>query len=228
MDLHKKVILITGASLGIGKELAFSFAREKCKLILTYFEHESEAIQVKEKCLSLGASDVLLLKMDLSKDEDIKRVVVQSKKSFGKIFLLINNAAVISWKPLKDQSFDEISYQYNVNLIGTIKLTKLIIPLLSYGILNMLSVSGINSDHRQIIYSSAKWGLRGFTKSLAQEYPQLKFYSFVCGGVATRMKNFEGTSPEKPANLILTFFKKDFPLDSGEELDAIKFPSFYP
>jgi short-subunit dehydrogenase len=137
---------------------------------------------------------------------------------------LINNAAVISWNTLEKQSFKEINEQVGVNLLGTIKLTKICIPLIKYGILNMLSVSGIIPDNRQIVYSSTKWGLRGFTKSLSKEYLNLKIYSFVCGGVATRMKNFKGMSPKKPAKLILTFFKKDLHLESGSEIEAINYP----
>jgi short-subunit dehydrogenase len=140
---------------------------------------------------------------------------------------MINNAAVISWKSLEEQSFKKIDEQIGVNLLGTIKLTKCSLPLIEYGLLNMLSVSGLVPNNKQIIYSSTKWGLRGFTKSLAKEYPNLKVYSFVCGGVATRMKNFIGISPKKPANLILNFFKEDFSLESGSEIDAINYPGFY-
>jgi short-subunit dehydrogenase len=226
MNLNEKIIFITGASLGIGREISYCFAKEKCRLVLTYFEHEKEGEEVREECLKLGASEVLLLKLDLNKEEDIKKVVKYIQNKLGKIFILINNAAVISWKSLEKQSFKEINEQVEINLLGTIKLTKLSVPLIEYGILNMLSVSGLISDNRQIIYSSTKWGLRGFTKALAKEYPALKIYSFVCGGVATRMKNFEGISPEKPAQLILTFFKEDFSLESGSEIDAINYPMF--
>lgn len=226
MDLNEKVVFITGASLWIGKETAYCFAREKCKLILTYFKHKKEGQMVKAECLKLGASEVLLLKLDLNKEVDIKKVVRNIQSKFGRIFLLINNAAVISWKQLEKQSFKEIDEQTGVNLLGTIKLTKLSLPLIEYGILNMLSVSGIVPNNKQIVYSSTKWGLRGFTKALAKEYPNLNIYSFVCGGVATRMKNFNGISPKKPANLILNFFKKDFSLESGSEIDAINYPEF--
>ena len=227
MNLNEKVIFITGASLGIGKETAYCFAREKCKLVLTYFKHKREGQKVKAECLNLGASEVLLLKLDLNKERDIKKVVRNIKSKFGRIFLLINNAGVVSWKQLEKQSFKEINEQIGVNLLGTIKLTKLSLPLIEYGVLNMLSVSGIVPNNKQIVYSSTKWGLRGFTKSLSKEYPNLNIYSFVCGGVATRMKNFEGISPKKPAKLILDFFKEDFSLESGSEIDAINYPGFY-
>jgi len=227
MNLTGKTIFITGASLGIGREIAYCFAKEKCKLVLTYFKHKKEGQKVKKECLNLGSPEVLLLKLDLNKEEDIKKVVREIKKYFGKIFLLINNAAVISWDTLEKQSFKEIEQQVGVNFLGTIKLTKCSLPLIEYGILNMLSVSGLVPSNKQIIYSSTKWGLRGFTKCLSKEYPNLKVYSFVCGGVATRMKNFKGTPPEKPAKLILTFFKEDFPLESGLEIDAINYPEIY-
>jgi NAD(P)-dependent dehydrogenase (short-subunit alcohol dehydrogenase family) len=89
MNLNEKVIFITGASLGIGKETAYCFAREKCKLVLTYFKHKKEGQMVKAECLNLGASEVLLLKLDLNKEGDIKKVVRKIKSKFGRIFLLI-------------------------------------------------------------------------------------------------------------------------------------------
>jgi len=122
MNLNQKVIFITGASLGIGKETAYCFAREKCKLVLTYFKHKREGQMVKAECLNLGASEVLLLKLDLNKERDIKKVVRNIKSKFGRIFLLINNAAVISWKKLEKQSFKEINEQIGVKASQEIRL----------------------------------------------------------------------------------------------------------
>jgi len=225
VSLKNKTIFITGASIGIGREDAFKFAREGCKLVLTYFRDKKEAQLVSKKCLGLGSPEVLLLPLDIRKDSSITKTVEKIIKRFGRISILINNAAVIYWKPLKEQSFKEIDDQLRTNLEGLIKITKILIPYIDNMIINMGSAASMpgNLKTNQSVYGATKWGVRGFTQALTKEYQNLKFYNFVSGGVATRMKNYKGIAPDKIAQLILDFAKEKYTLKSGLDINARDF-----
>ena len=120
-DLKNKIILITGSSLGIGKETAFKFAKEGCKVIVTYYKDKKEGLDVADECRKLGASDVLVLQLNVADDKSIKDCVKEVIKKFKEIDILINNAGVIVWKTFDKQSFEDIEYQLRINLEGLIK-----------------------------------------------------------------------------------------------------------
>ena len=225
VSLKNKTIFITGASIGIGREDAFKFAREGCKLVLTYFKDRKEAQLVSKKCLELGSPEVLFLHLDIRKDSSITKTAKEIIERFGRISILINNAAVIHWKPLKEQSFKEIDDQLKANLEGLIKITKILIPYIDNMIINMGSAASMpdNLKKNQSVYGATKWGVRGFTQALTKEYPNLKVYNFVSGGVATRMKNYKGIEPGKIAQLILDFAKEKYTLKSGSDINAKDF-----
>lgn len=122
-SLKGKVVFISGASLGIGTETAYKFAEEECKLAITYFRDKDKVIEVSERCKKLGASDVLVLHLDVTNNESIVKTVQQVVQHYHEISILINNAGVIVWKQLKDQSFGEIESQIRTNLEGLVKLT---------------------------------------------------------------------------------------------------------
>lgn len=225
ISLRNKTIFITGASIGIGREDAFKFAREGCKLALSYFKDEKEAKSVAKKCLDLGSPETLLIHLDIRKDSSITKTVQEIIDRFGRVSILINNAAVIYWKPLEKQSFEEIKNQIKTNLEGLIKITKTLIPYIDNMVINMGSAASMpgNVKTNQSVYSATKWGVRGFTQALAKEYPNLKIYNFVSGGIATRMKNYKGTEPSKIAQLILDFAKQKYTLKSGSDINARNF-----
>lgn len=225
VSLKNKTIFITGASIGIGREDAFKFAGEGCKLALSYFKDKKEAKSVSKKCLELGSPEVLLLHLDIRKDSSITKTAKEIIERFGRISILINNAAVIHWKPLKEQSFKEINDQIKTNLEGLIKITKALLPHIDSMVISMGSAASMpgNVKTNQSVYGATKWGVRGFTQALAQEYPDLKVYNFVSGGVATQMKNYKGIEPGKIAQLILDFAREKYTLESGSDINARDF-----
>ena len=110
IDLAGKSVLVTGASIGIGRETALRFAAAGCRVALTYFEHRAEAEEVAQRCLGLGAPDASRRLARSSRDEDSICVVLERRDRRGSAALdvLVNNAGVISWKPFLEQDFGEL------------------------------------------------------------------------------------------------------------------------
>src|SRR3989344_2962366 len=132
-----KVVFITGSSSGIGEQTAYCFAKTGAKLALTYHTDEKGAQRVREQCLKLGASDVMLEKLELADDVCIRLTAENVINKYGKVAILINNAGILSQKPLAEKSFAEIREQIKTNLEGPIKLTQLCLPHIKESIVNI-------------------------------------------------------------------------------------------
>jgi NAD(P)-dependent dehydrogenase (short-subunit alcohol dehydrogenase family) len=222
VDLENKVVLITGSSIGIGQATAFEFAKEGCKVVITYYKDKEEAEKTRLKCMTLGASDTLLIHLNLMENESILFTVEKVIEKFGQIDILINNAGVLAWKPLRQQTFDEIEAQVRVNLEGLIKMTKASLPYLTDCIINISSGAGKSPFPDLTTYCATKYGVRGFTQSLALEEPDFRVYSVNPGMTATRMTNYQGVPPEKVAKIILNTAKGLYNVSSGGDIDVWK------
>ncbi len=214
-----ETVLITGASVGIGRETAFFFAEAGYNLILTFNKSSKEAQEVKKKCEAEGAT-VLLLPLDISTEESIKKCLQEALKKHKTIDILINNAGIIVWKNLKDQSLQEIEDQLRTNLEGLIKLTKLFLPHVKKSIVNIASGAGKTGYDTLTTYCATKFGVRGFTQALAEELPLLKIYVVNPGMTATRMNNFEGVDPKKVAQIIFRTATDYYKKPSGADIDV--------
>ncbi len=217
MDLENKNILITGSSKGIGEQIAYAFSKEKCRVIITYNSDISGAQKVAHKCKDLGADDVIILKLDTRDDENIKKAVEEVVEKFGHIDILINNAGVIGWEKFENESFDEIEGQVGTNLLGMIKMTSASFSQIKEGIINIASRAGHLPYPGRAVYCATKFGVIGFTKSLALEYPDLRIFSVSPGAVKTEMWNFDsGVDPAKIADMIVKGWKGEIPLKDGD------------
>jgi len=215
-----KVVFITGSSLGIGRETAFKFAEEGSKIIVTYYKDKKYAFDVAKKCMELGASDVLVLGLNLMDNKNIKDCVENIVKKFGKIDILINNSGVISWKLLKEQTFEEIEEQIRTNLEGLIKVTKECLPYIGEAVINVASGAGKSAYADLSTYCATKFGVRGFTQSLAEELPKIRVFAINPGMTATRMTGFKGTPPEEVAKVIINVAKGKIKPDSERDVDV--------
>lgn len=220
MDLKNKVVLITGSSLGIGRETAFKFAEEGCKVVVTYFKDKKEGEEVAKNCASFGAADVLLLQLNVMDNKSIKNCVKNTIQKFNHINILINNAGIVIWKQLKEQSFEDIENEMRTNLEGLIKMTKECLPYIKDVIVNISSGAGKDAFAGLSTYCATKFGVRGFTQAIAKELRNLKVYSVNPGTTATRMNNFRGAKPEKVADVILRTVKGEIKADLSRDIDV--------
>ena len=223
IDLRDKVVVVTGASLGIGRETAFGFAAEGARLALSYLEHKAEAHDVAARCRELGAREVAVERLDLGVEGSIRAFVEATVEGFGGFDILVNNAGMVVWRPFLDQRLAEIEAQLRVNLYGVLTLTWLALPHVRDAVLNVVSTASLHGTSRLAPYGASKWGLRGFTKSLAKEHPGLRLYNVHPTVTATRMNDFEGMAPERVAEVILMVARGELALEPGADVDLRDF-----
>lgn len=215
-----KVVLITGATGGIGREVAFRFSKNQDHLILGYHQDQDIANEVAKKCRSLGAKSVQIFPLDLEDAASINHLVTKGAKEFGRIDTVVNVAGYLSTGFLEQQNDEDIDRMIDVNFRGLVKLTKVSLPYLKQGIVNVGSNLGISGRKRLAVYSATKFAVRGLTKSLAQELPQFRIYTVNPGLTATRMGGFCGVPPEKVAEIIWKAAEGKYRAPSGSDINV--------
>lgn len=218
--MKNKVVLITGSSNGIGRETAFKFASEKAKVVVTYCKDRRGGQNAEKRCRELGASETLLIKLDIRDNKSIENAVDKVIKTFGKIDILINNAGVAVWKPLKKQNLSDIENQVRTNLEGLIKMTWACLPHVKDMIINIASGAGQTGFADLAPYCSTKFGVRGFTQALAQEISKPKIYAVNPDMTKTRMTGFQGRPPERVARIVFNTAKGNYRKPSGSDINV--------
>lgn len=218
-----KSILITGGSIGIGRHICIALAKKNYNIIFSYYKDKEEAELTKKACEEAGAQNVFYLYLNLNEDESIKKFAAEVIGKFSKIDILINNAGVISWKNLEEQSFEEITSQVRVNLEGLIKITKIFLPYIKEMIINISSGAGKTAYAGLTTYCATKFGVRGFTQALAKELTNIKVFSVNPDMTKTRMTNFSGRPPEDVAKVILDLVEGKIEANSGDDIDIWRY-----
>ena len=221
MNLKNKVVLITGSSDGIGKETAILFAKEGAKTIVTYNSNKKGGERVLEECKKFN--DSILIPLDVSQNGSIEECVKRVISKFGQIDILVHNAGVVYRKNFEEQNNNDIDLQININLNGLIKMTSATLPYLKKQnngfIINIASGAGKMGIPGLSVYCATKFGVRGFTQVLAKELPEkIKIYSINPGRIATKVSNYDGTSPEKVAKIIVDSVKEE-KVETGGDFD---------
>lgn len=167
-----KVAMITGATRGIGKQIALTLANEGYNIVLNYRTENDELIQAKNEIESKNVN-CLTVQGDVTNFEDCKQMIERAINEFGKIDVLINNAGITKDMLLARMKEEDFKQVIDVNLVGTFNMTKNVISYMmkarSGRIINISSVVGIAGNAGQTNYSASKAGIIGFTKSLAKE-----------------------------------------------------------
>ena len=173
MKFKNKVVIVTGAGTGIGKEIAILFSQLGAKLAIAG-RRKSKLGEVK-KIIENNQGECLVIPADISKVSETKSVIKKTKDKFGKIDIVVNNAGIYKPNPITDVTEKEYDLMMNTNMKGAYFLTKFAVPELrkSKGskILNMASLSGLKGIRkvRNSVYSSSKAAMIMFTKTLALE-----------------------------------------------------------
>jgi len=169
MDYKNKVIVISGASKGIGKSTAYYFAEKGASLIITYNQSEDLSNQVRDDIKKKYNVEIDNLKCDLKNEDDIKNLYKFIKEKYGKINILINNAALSLDNDFELKSKDEFMEVLEVNVVGTFLMIKYLSKLMDNGyIFNISSTDAIDTfNSLNIDYSASKASINNMTKSLA-------------------------------------------------------------
>ncbi len=167
-----RVAFITGATRGIGKQIAITLAKSGCNIAVNYRTENDDLKSIKQEIESNNVK-FFAVQGDVSNYEDCERCVKEIIAEFGQIDILVNNAGITRDTLLIRMKKEDFEQVINVNLIGTFNVTKNVIPYMlkarSGRIVNISSVVGISGNAGQTNYAASKAGIIGFTKSLAKE-----------------------------------------------------------
>ncbi len=189
--LQDKVVIITGASQGLGRALALAFSREGANLVITS-RNEDALKPVAEEAEGAGA-EVLVIAVDVSESEDVEKLVKAAAERFGRIDVLVNNAGLLGPRvPIAEYPEDEWRKVLEANLTGPFLLSKAVIPHMPEGgsIVNITSGVSIEGRPRWGAYSVSKFGLEGLTQILAAELEErgIRANSVDPGSMRTEMR----------------------------------------
>ena len=208
MTLKDKVALITGAGRGIGKAVAGAYARAGAHLALCA-RTASELDQAVAELRALRV-EVEGYVCDVSLEEPVREFVGAAQRKFGRIDVLVNNAGVMTRPvPMIELDVKKWDYTMAVNLRGPFLITQAVLPIMikqkSGSIINVSSSIGRGAYANFLAYATSKWGLEGFTQTLAAETrsSNIRVNSVEPGYVATKLTGFHGSKPESVTDVFV-------------------------
>lgn len=217
--VENQVVLVTGASRGIGKAIATSFAKSGANVAFTYLSSVEKG-QALEKELEGFGIKAKGYRSDASKFDQAEELVNQVIADFGQIDVLINNAGITRDGLLMRMSEEQWDEVIDINLKSVFNLTKACIkPMMkakSGSIINMTSIVGIKGNAGQANYSASKAGIIGFTKSVALE---LGSRNIRCNAIAPGFIETEMTGELNEATV--EEWKKNIPLKRGGDANEV-------
>ncbi|MGM0851582.1 MAG: 3-oxoacyl-[acyl-carrier-protein] reductase [Bacillota bacterium] len=172
MNLEGKVALVTGASRGIGREIALELARKGCNVAVNYSGSEAKANEVVDEIKGLGR-EAIAVQCNVSDSDAVQAMVKETIGEFGSVDILVNNAGITKDNLLmrmKEAEWDDV---ININLKGVFLCTKAVTRQMmkqrSGRIINISSIVGVSGNPGQANYVAAKSGVIGLTKTTAKE-----------------------------------------------------------
>ena len=186
-----RVVLITGASRGIGRAMAIKFAESGWLVAANYNKSEDRALQLKRM-----SDNIYICKADVSNRNEVNNMIENIRRELGPICVLINNAAVSSIKMFSDITEEEWDYTFDVNIKGVYNCTQEVLPDMirkkSGSIINISSMWGQVGASCEVHYSAAKAAIIGFTKALAKELgPSFVRVNCIAPGVVSTEMNMD-------------------------------------
>lgn len=193
MDVRGKVALVTGSAVGVGRATVLELARRGASVVVNYTKSEDDARRTVADAEALGAK-ALLIRADVSRDEEVRSMVARSVQELGGLDILVNNAAITHFVPFQDleamteEKWDEI---LAVNLKGSFFCARAAAAamLAAEGgvIINVASVAGIRCVGSSIAYAASKAGVINMTVGLARVLgPKIRVNCVAPGFIDTR------------------------------------------
>lgn len=204
-----KTVIVTGGTKGLGKAIAKVFALHNYNLILTYLHDDASALQTKKE-LEQFNSKVMIVKSDVSDEQEVIKLLDSVKSKFESIDVLINNAGIAIDTTLDDKTVDNFKKILDTNLIGPFLTSKYIGRFMfnqGYGkIINISSTNAIYTYYKESLdYDASKAGLNSLTLNFADIYaPVINVNAIACGWINTEMnKDMDQEFKDKEESKIL-------------------------
>ncbi|MDO4329444.1 MAG: SDR family oxidoreductase [Lachnospiraceae bacterium] len=202
---QKKTVLVTGASRGIGKEIALKFAAEGWQVVITCLNNKEKLEAVQSQIQALGVS-CLAFTGNMGDMADCKRLFQEIQNTFGSLDALINNAGVSHIGLFQDMSMEDWNRLITCDLTSVFCCCKLAVPEMlkrkQGKIINISSVWGVCGASCEVAYSAAKGGVNALTKALAKELApsNIQVNAIACGAIDTEMNQW--LEPEEKEALL--------------------------
>jgi NAD(P)-dependent dehydrogenase (short-subunit alcohol dehydrogenase family) len=222
--LEGKAAIITGGDSGIGRAVALAFAREGADVLISYLEEEESDAQESAHVVEDSGKKAVKVPGDISEEAHCRRIVERAVEEFGKVDVLVNNAAYqMTFGGITEIPSDLLEHTFKTNILAMFWLCKASIPHMREGgsIINVSSIQAYQPSPPLLPYSTTKGAIVTFTKGLAQEVIQqgIRVNSVAPGPVwtpilpasmpAEQVSQFGGTSPTgrpaQPAELAPAF-----------------------
>ena len=216
-----KTVIVTGGSRGIGAAIVKELAKEKYNIVLNYNKSEEEAKKIQKELEELDIK-IEIFKADVSKREEVEKLVKFTLEKFKNIDILINNAGIAQVKPFMDITDEDWEKMMQINLNSVFYCTQEVLNNMIHNkkgcIINISSIWGITGGSCEVHYSASKAAIDGMTKALAKELgpSNIRINSIAPGAIMTDM-NSDCTQEE------IEEINKQIPLGKfGEGLDIAK------
>ena len=213
MNFSGKTVIITGASSGIGKSLAFELAANATNIVLA--ARSVDKLNKVAEAIKSSTSSVLIVQADVSKEEDCKRIIEECIRRFSGIDVLINNAGISMRALFAETNLDVLKRLMDVNFWGTVYCTKYALPyLLKSGgsVVGVSSIAGYKGLPGRTGYSASKFAMHGFLETLRIENLKKGLHVLIAcpGFTASNIRNtalakdgsIQGESPLDEAKLM--------------------------
>lgn len=213
MELKNKVVVITGATSGIGAACAYAFGREGAKLAIT--GRNAEKLEVERKILDEAGFDVLAILADAGSESDNQKMAEEVLSKYGKIDILINNAGISMRALFQDLDLEVFRKVMDTNFWGTVYATKFCLPSIMANkgsIIGISSINGYRGTPARTAYTASKYAMNGFFESLRTEVMHRGVHVLVAspGFTASNIRSnaltangtTQGESPRDEANMM--------------------------
>jgi 3-oxoacyl-[acyl-carrier protein] reductase len=170
-ELSGKVAVVTGASKGIGAQIAKRLAADGAAVVVNYASSKGGADDVVAAILGAGGK-AIAVQADVAKSADLKRLFEAAKSAFGRLDVLVNNAGVFEFAPLEQVTEASFHRQFDTNVLGAILATREALPYFGGdggSVINLSSIASVNPVPNSVVYSASKSAVDAVTKALAIE-----------------------------------------------------------
>jgi 3-oxoacyl-[acyl-carrier protein] reductase len=188
-ELTGKVAIVTGASKGIGAAIAKRLAAAGASVVVNYASSREGADRVVAE-IAGKAGKAIAVKADVSKAADVQRLFDATKKAFGSLDVLVNNAGVYGFAPLEEVTEDEFHREFNINVLGVLLASR---EAMKYfgphggSVINISSIASMSPTPTAVVYSATKGAVDTITRVLAKELgpKKIRVNAINPGGVET-------------------------------------------